>query len=263
MVVESNGVAEHGTDSTQTQGRYQPLAWAGDTLLAAFEHADTGYLDLAALRAPGDETRWTAILHAVSPDRSMFLVNEDPTKSGLVVYAADTVEPVASLSYADYLDVMAPGVDPADYITPDGYFDPPAGGSLTTHFGDIWLPDGTIIMNADTGIAVLRYVDGPTPTIDPVKYIPLDAGAAAGSYSFANFLAMTPDGQVAVTGSSILVSGPPPSIPANATPDEITKVLAANAPTEGPSGFICDIDTASCTAGRVGYAFEQPEWGLR
>ncbi len=263
VMVETDGVAEAWTDPTQTQGRYQPLAWAGDTLLAAFEYADTGYLDLSALRGPGEETRWTAILHAVSPDRSKFLVNEDPRKSGLVVYSADTLEPVASLSYADYLAVMAPGLDPADSVTPDGYFSPPEGGSLSTHFGDIWLPDGTIIMNADTGIAVLRYIDGPTPRIEPVKYIPLDPEATTGSYSLANFLAITTNGQVAVTGASILVPGPPPSLPAKATPDEITKLLAANAPTEGPSGFICDIDTGTCTKGKVGNAFEQPEWGLR
>jgi len=263
VVVETNGVAENWTDPTQTQGRYQPLAWAGNTLLAAFEYADTGYLDLSALRGPGEETRWTAILHAVSPDRSKFLVNEDPRKSGLVIYAADSLAPVASLSYADYLAVMAPGLDPADSVTPDGYFSPPEGGSLTTHFGDIWLADGTIIMNADTGIAVLRYIDGPTPRIEPVKYITLDTEATTGSYSLANFLAMTADGQVAVTGASIVVPRPPPSLPAKATPDEIAKLLATNVPTEGPSGFICDIDTGTCTKGKVGYAFEQPDWGLR
>jgi len=263
VVVRTGGAAEFWTDPDQTVGRYTPLAWVGGALIAAFEHADTGYLDLSVLRGPGDETNWVAMLRAVSPNRKLFLVSENPAKNALAVHSADAFEPLAKLSYADYLAVMAPGLNPADYFTPDGIFSPPDGGALSSNFGDIWLPDGTIIMNADTGIAVLRYIDGPTPKIEPVKFIPLDPEATVNAFSLANHMAMTTDGQVAVIGASTLVPGPPPSLPADATSEEITKLLAANAPTFGAVGFICDIDAGACTKGKVGNAFEQPEWGLR
>ena len=104
---------------------------------------------------------------------------------------------------------------------------------------------------------------GPWPTVNVIKRTPLVPVAASGVYSYANHMASTSDSQVAIASDAVTLPGPPPSLPANATPEEITQLLKTNVPTERPFGFICDINTGTCAKGWVGTTFEQPQWGLR
>ncbi|MGD9797450.1 MAG: hypothetical protein AB7O29_09585 [Acidimicrobiia bacterium] len=245
VMVVIGGVTESWTDPGQSEGRYQPLAWAGDTLITRFEFAASGYAELRVLRGPDDETRLEdSFLHAVSPGGSHFLVNEDPLRDFIVLYEATTLQRVATISYHDWLAVAAPGKDlPEAFRDSRVPFDPPTGGSLTTSFTGEWLDDDRIVLNAD-GLAVIRVHSNRT-AMELERRVPI--GAAPSGIGATIVVALTPAGpnEIAVRAQRITYPSAP-VIPVNPTPEQVQSAARGSVPSSATEDYLCNIEIGSC-----------------